>query len=44
MKEMLGFFVISNPCFFVLVEKIKAKVRLWVIAGAKKLGYIMPGE
>jgi hypothetical protein len=29
---------------FVLVDKIKAESRLWVIAGAKKLGYIIPGE
>jgi hypothetical protein len=29
---------------FVLVDKVKAEACLWVIAGAKKLGYIMPGE
>jgi hypothetical protein len=41
---MLEFFVVSNPLLFVLVDKIKAEARLWVIVGAKKLGYIMPGE
>jgi hypothetical protein len=29
---------------FVVVIKIKEEARLWVIAGAKKLGSIMPGE
>jgi hypothetical protein len=29
---------------FVVVNKIKEEARLWVFAGAKKLGSIMPGE
>jgi hypothetical protein len=28
----------------VIVDRIKAEARLWVLAGAKKLGTIMPGE
>jgi hypothetical protein len=30
--------------FFVLLDKIKKEARLWVLAGAKRLGEIMPGE
>ena len=30
--------------FFVLLEKIKKEARLWVLAGAKRLGDLMPGE
>jgi hypothetical protein len=30
--------------FFVLLDKIKREVRLWVLAGAKRLGEIMPEE
>jgi hypothetical protein len=29
---------------FVIVDKIKCEVRLWVLAGARKLGDLMPGE
>jgi hypothetical protein len=29
---------------FVIVDKIKCEARLWVIAGAKRLGDLMPGE
>jgi hypothetical protein len=29
---------------FVILDKIKSEARLWVLAGAKKLGSIMPGE
>jgi hypothetical protein len=29
---------------FVILEKIKCEARLWVLAGAKRLGIIMPGE
>jgi hypothetical protein len=29
---------------FVIVDRIKAEARLWVLAGAKNLGTIMPGE
>jgi hypothetical protein len=28
----------------VVIEKIKTEARLWVLAGAKHLGNIMPGE
>ena len=28
----------------VVFNKIKAEARLWVVAGAKRLGEIMPGE
>jgi hypothetical protein len=30
--------------FFVILDKIKVEARLWAIAGAKKLGSILPGE
>jgi hypothetical protein len=33
----------SSPSFVVL-DRIKNEARLWVLAGAKKLGSIMPGE
>jgi hypothetical protein len=29
---------------FVIVDKIKGEARLWVLAGAKRLGYLLPGE
>jgi hypothetical protein len=29
---------------FVTVDKIKCEARLWVVAGAKRLGDMMPGE
>jgi hypothetical protein len=29
---------------FVIVDKIKVETRLWVLAGAKKFGSIMPRE
>jgi hypothetical protein len=29
---------------FVIFELIKAEARLWVLAGAKRLGDLMPGE
>jgi hypothetical protein len=29
---------------FVILDRIKVEARLWVLAGAKKLGSIMPGE
>jgi hypothetical protein len=29
---------------FVILDRIKTEARLWVLAGAKKLGSIMPGE
>jgi hypothetical protein len=29
---------------FVLLDKIKNEARLWVLAGAKDLGNLMPGE
>jgi hypothetical protein len=29
---------------FVILEKIKCEARLWVLAGAKRLGIIIPGE
>jgi hypothetical protein len=29
---------------FVLLDKIKNEARLWVLAGAKDLGILMPGE
>jgi hypothetical protein len=29
---------------FVILDKIKVQARLWAIAGAKKLGSILPGE
>jgi hypothetical protein len=29
---------------FVIVDKIKSKARLWVLAGAKKLSDFMPEE
>jgi hypothetical protein len=34
----------KNSPLFVVVEKIKVEARLWVIAEAKKLGRILPGE
>jgi hypothetical protein len=33
----------SSPTF-VIIEKIKCEARLWVYAGARNLGSIMPGE
>jgi hypothetical protein len=30
--------------FFVILDKIKCEARLWVVAGAKRLGDMMPGE
>jgi hypothetical protein len=41
---MHGFSIISFLLLFVIVDRIKAEARLWVLAGAKKLGTIMPGE
>jgi hypothetical protein len=29
---------------FVILDKIKGEARLWVLAGAKGLGNLMPGE
>jgi hypothetical protein len=29
---------------FVIVDRIKAETRLWVLVGVKKLDTIMPGE
>jgi hypothetical protein len=29
---------------FVILEGIKCEARLWVLAGAKRLGELMPGE
>jgi hypothetical protein len=29
---------------FVILDKIKCEARLWAIAGAKRLGDLMPGE
>jgi hypothetical protein len=29
---------------FVILDNIKCEARLWVIAGAKRLGELMPGE
>jgi hypothetical protein len=29
---------------FVILEGIKCEARLWVLAGAKRLGDLMPGE
>ena len=29
---------------FIILDKVKKEARLWVIAGAKGLGAIMPGE
>jgi hypothetical protein len=29
---------------FVILDKIKVEARLWAIAGAKKLGSILPGD
>jgi hypothetical protein len=29
---------------FVILDKIKKEARLWVLAGAKRLGDLMPGE
>jgi hypothetical protein len=29
---------------FVIVDRIKSEARLWVLAGAKKLGELLPGE
>jgi hypothetical protein len=28
----------------VVFDRVKAEARLWVLAGAKNLGYLMPGE
>jgi hypothetical protein len=33
----------SSPSFVVL-DRIKLEAHLWALAGAKKLGSIMPGE
>jgi hypothetical protein len=30
--------------FFVILDKIKCEARLWVLAGAKRLGDLMPEE
>jgi hypothetical protein len=29
---------------FVILDKIKCEARLWVLAGAKRLGELIPGE
>jgi hypothetical protein len=28
----------------VVFDRVKVEARLWVLAGAKNLGYLMPGE
>jgi hypothetical protein len=43
MNAMLGSSAISTP-FFVILDKIKLDARLWVLAGARKLGSSMPGK
>jgi hypothetical protein len=42
-RNSRGFRNKQSPSF-VILDKIKVEVRLWAIAGAKKLGSILPGE
>jgi hypothetical protein len=34
----------KNTPSMVVLDKVKSEARLWVLAGAKRLGTLMPGE
>jgi hypothetical protein len=34
----------KNAPSMVVLDKVKSEARLWVLAGAKRLGTLMPGE